>query len=426
MSALAVLALAGPAQAKYKVLYSFCSLTDCSDGYGPNYGLVADAAGNLFGTTGSGGANGGGTVFELVKAGKHWTESVLYSFCSQTNCADGRSPLGPLIMDTSGNLYGVTTERGAHDSGNVFELAKGPHHTWSLAVLHSFCTVQQPTCADGSAFPSGLSYLGRESGAPYDGTSPLYGATSSGGDYGSGTVYSLTRGKHKSWLQTVLYSFCAAGLPCPDGAAPMSTLVVRDASTIFGTTVDGGTVDASQGGVAFKLVADGDKWDESTLYTFCSQPDCTDGFYPSGPLTLDASGSLLGMTVYGGADITRCKDGSDCGVIYKIAPDGSESTLYRFCALANCADGTGPEGGVAVDENGVLYGLTLGVDGPGTLFRFDGALEVLHTFCSKTNCADGDQPYNVTLIRDAAGNFFGTARDGGANGQGGVVLEWIP
>jgi hypothetical protein len=143
-------------------------------------------------------------------------------------------------------------------------------------------------------------------------------------------------------------------------------------------------------------------------------------------LTSDGNGNLFGMTTNNGSTISRCLDGDFCGAIYEVSAGGAESTLYRFCTLPGCADGTGPQGGLTIDKTGRLYGVTLGVDGPGTLFSFKNSLKVLHTFCGTGDCTSGSQPADVTLVRDPAGDFLGTARAGGANGTGGVVFEWVP
>src|ERR1700690_542278 len=99
------------------VLYSFCPGTDCTDGYGPEAGLIQDAAGNLYGTTVGGGANGFGTIFKVDPSGQ---ETVLYSFCSALNCADGSNPRDGLIQDTSGNFYGTTPMGGTNNKGTIF------------------------------------------------------------------------------------------------------------------------------------------------------------------------------------------------------------------------------------------------------------------------------------------------------------------
>jgi len=420
--ALAASAFANPAEAKYKVIYNFCSQANCTDGRGPNFGLIVDQAGNFYGTTGAGGAAGGGVVFELVKKKHGWGEKVLYSFCSQANCGDGQSPSGPLVMDVSGNLYGTTISRGAHGSGNVFELKKGKGGSWSLNILHSFCS--ENDCADGEGYSSGLSYFGQQSGALYDGTSPLYGTIQAFSASQQGLVYQLVRQGRKGWVENVVYNFCPGGGTCPDGANPLSAVLVDASSNIYGTTGGGGS---AQAGTIFKLSPDGGTWTETVLYSFCSQADCADGSSPEGPLTVDGNGNFFGMTSYGGSTISRCLDNYDCGVIYELAAGGSESTLYRFCAESDCADGAGPQGGITIDETGKLYGVTLGDDSPSTLFSFDGSLKVLHSFCSKDQCTDGYLPYDVTLIRDAAGDLFGTTAAGGTgNLYGGVVFEWIP
>src|SRR5580693_3919170 len=132
------------AASKYKTLYKF---TGGVDGKEPFASLVFDQAGNLYGTTESGGAHGGGTVFKLApNADGSWRESVLYSFCSRTNCVDGEAPFASLIFDQTGNLYGTTKVGGAHGvGGTVFKLAPNADGSWRESVLHSFCSC--PHCS---------------------------------------------------------------------------------------------------------------------------------------------------------------------------------------------------------------------------------------------------------------------------------------
>jgi uncharacterized repeat protein (TIGR03803 family) len=155
-----------------KVLYNFCAQSNCADGATPLAGLIMDGAGNLYGTTKGGGANsqsvaGCGTVFELMpNASKTaWTETVLYSFCSQSGCADGFGSDASLIMDRAGNLYGTSDFIGSSVYGVVFELT--PAGTgWKETVLHSFGT------ADGGGPVASLIM---------DGAGNLYGTTLYGG-----------------------------------------------------------------------------------------------------------------------------------------------------------------------------------------------------------------------------------------------------
>ncbi|HEY1941362.1 MAG TPA: choice-of-anchor tandem repeat GloVer-containing protein, partial [Roseiarcus sp.] len=169
-------------------LHDFCSQASCADGSAPLGALVADSAGNLYGTAVKGGADGHGTVFELLK--KSETDHryrVLYSFCQKTNCADGDQPASTLILDTAGNLYGTTVVGGA-GHGLVFELSTGARPR--LQVLQAFC--RQTGCADGDIPGAPLTYAGADTGALYDGVSPLYGTTNAGGAHHNGAVFQLT------------------------------------------------------------------------------------------------------------------------------------------------------------------------------------------------------------------------------------------
>jgi uncharacterized repeat protein (TIGR03803 family) len=224
-------------EGKYVVLYSFCAQNNCVDGANPFAGLVFDPKGNLYGTTARGGAyNSSGVVFKITPQGK---ETVLYSFCAQTNCVDGFTPVAGLIFDSNGNLYGTTEGGGtASGYGTVFKLTpKGRE-----SVLYSFCI--QSYCPDG-AFPM--------AGVVRDQKGNLYGTTPQGGGYNfycfdeCGLVFKVSpKGK-----ETVLHIFCTeGGSNCTDGEDPEAGLVFDGKGNLYGTTYNGG---AHGGGVVFKL-----------------------------------------------------------------------------------------------------------------------------------------------------------------------------
>jgi uncharacterized repeat protein (TIGR03803 family) len=224
------------------VLYSFCLLPNCSDGAGPMAGLIADNHGALYGTTAGGGAAGLGTVFKLTPPAKGqtaWTGTVLYSFCSLSNCGDGASPLAGLIADNHGALYGTTTGGGTgvgnNGQGIVFKLtppAKG-QTAWTETVLYIF-----KGGSDGATPYAGL--IADNHGA-------LYGTTRLGGTGSDGTVFKLTppaKGQ-TAWTETVLHSFTGS-----DGRNPFAGLIADNWAALYGTTVLGG---ASDYGTVFKL-----------------------------------------------------------------------------------------------------------------------------------------------------------------------------
>lgn len=416
--AAAALAPAERAQAyTLKTLYSFCLEINCSDGEYPLGGLIMDASGNLFGMTGTGGVRGGGTVFELVppSGGKGWKYRVLYNFCSN-DCAEGVEPNGSaLVIDTAGNIYGTTFTGGSEDLGTVFKLT--PDATgkrWAHTILYNFCT-RNSACSDGFYPSSGLTYAGEATGAFYDGVSPLYGTTQGGGKHLRGVAYSLAPNAHGKWIEKTLYAFCKeGGSACTDGSDPYG-LTVDGSGNLVG--VAGGGI--ANNGIAFRLTpVVGERfWTETVLHTFCSQANCADGADPN-PMIVDGTGNLIGLA-YGGGN-TDCNDG--CGLIFKIAPDGTESVLYDFCSLSNCKDGSYPYSTLTPDQNGNLLGTAGGggANDRGVVFEFDGStLQVLYSFCSETNCSDGSYPRGGLLL-DAANDLFGLTAGGGKTNNGSV------
>jgi uncharacterized repeat protein (TIGR03803 family) len=244
------------ADATLTTLYSFCAQTNCADGAEPFAGLIADAAGNLFGTTAFAGANDGGTVFEIAKTASGYASAAttLYSFCAQTNsqgvCTDGQQPVAGLIADAAGNLFGTTEVGGAHGGGGtVFELAKTASGYASTAtVLYSFCaqTNSQGVCTDGQQPAAGLIA---------DAAGNLFGTTAFGGANGGGTVFELAKtASGYASAATVLYSFCAQ-TNCTDGATPVAGLIADGAGNLFGTTQLGGG--ANNQGTVFELGGSG-------------------------------------------------------------------------------------------------------------------------------------------------------------------------
>jgi uncharacterized repeat protein (TIGR03803 family) len=384
----------------YRVLYGFKGQPD---GALPIAGVIRDQNGNLYGTTQLGGTGtcsgnfpGCGTVFSVDPNGK---ETVLYGFAGHPT--DGESPRGALVRDATGNLYGTTYEGGTSGFGTVFELDSSGKET----VLYNF------TGGAGGSFPLGSLIQ--------DANGNLYG-TSSGNStncaIGCGTVFKLdTAGKF-----TVLHAFMG-----PDGDAPLAGLTMDAAGNLYGTTSRGGTSCNGGCGVVFKLDPSGK---ETVLHSFKDFPD---GAFPVGDLTRDAKGNLYGTTSGGGFNHRYCNFG--CGTIFKLAPTGKETVLYRFPALST---GVHPSGSVILDPAGNLYGTTdaggdtkfCGQVGCGVVFKLSKTAKL--TILRKFSPGSGSHP-TPTLVRDASGTLYGTA-DGGGSGNGrdaygcGVVFKLTP
>jgi uncharacterized repeat protein (TIGR03803 family) len=413
------------ASAKLKTLHSFCKYFDgfCRDGGYATGPLVMDSAGNLFGTARDG-VNRGGVAYGLVhEAAKSKLKyKVLRNFCADLDCADGSNP-APLIIDTTGNLYGVTSDGGTHAAGVFFELVRSDSGTgWKYTVLYNLCAGREGGCADGGRPFTQLTYAGAENGQPYDGVSPLYGGGVYGGKYFQGTVFSLQR-VNGGWRAKSIYDFCKDPA-CPDGWFPTS-LLPDGAGNLIGITGYGGGGQYGFG-VAFKLTPSSlhPKWDQSVLHRFCSQASCADGGRPYG-IAIDSAGNIFGTTSEGGSG---CASNAGCGLIYEITSGGSESTIYQFCSQRKCRDGYAPSGPLLIGSDGSLIGTT-GFGGSfnrGTLFKWSaGTFQRLYAFCQKANCTDGAYP-GGGLLKDLSGSLFGTTSYGGANpgpyGDGGGTV----
>lgn len=399
----------------FERIHFFCHSDGCPDGQFPTGALVRDQSGNLFGTTVFGGLYGFGTVFEMSPGEKAWKYKVLYSFCPEANCADGKFPAGGVIVDAAGNLYGTASGGGgALNAGVLFELVN-TGGTLTMRTLHDFCSEGGGNCTDGFA-PGSLTYAGASAGLPYDGASPLYGTTSQGG-LGSGTAFAYEQRQHgrKHVLHT-LHRFCARS-GCADGSTP-NGLTLDGSGNLFGTTHSRG----GGGGTLFEIGADGRF---SLLHTFCSAANCADGVEPHSGVHIDAAGNLFGTTYIGGAQ--------NSGVVYELRTDrgaAQYSVLHDFCSFADCADGSHPQAGVIADAGGNLYGVTTeggGINGTGfqgALYELNDTYTVLHTFAQKTHGQDGNNPSGGLLL-DPQGTFYGTTQNGGRF-LGGTVFALTP
>jgi uncharacterized repeat protein (TIGR03803 family) len=400
MAALAIFAAAllmtstwAAAQLQEKVLYNFGG---SPDGAAP-HGLIIDVAGNLYGTTSTGGTYFNGTVFELTPgADGSWIEKVLYSF---GNYPDGSLPSSSLVFDAAGNLYGTTYQGGANNVGTVFELTSGPGGSWTKKLLHSFGNYP-----DGSLPSSSL---------VFDAAGNLYGTTASGGHNGMGTVFELMPDGSGGWTELVLHSFNN-----PDGGFPYAGLIFDTAGNLYGTTSLGGTYAY---GTVFELTPTiGGSWIETVLYSFGGG---TDGDGPLAGLIFDAAGNLYSTTLRGGT--------YNYGTVFELTPIAgggwTEKLLHSF--IYDGTDGNLPYAGLIFDAAGNLYGTTVngGTYQAGTVFELTPTAngnwteQVLHNFGSGT---DGSLPY-AGLITDATGNLYGTTNSGGSNNYG-TVFEFIP
>jgi uncharacterized repeat protein (TIGR03803 family) len=371
---LAVLGAVPGTSQTLSVLYSFSGGTDGQ--YGNGY-LIRDSAGNLYGTTSSGGSYGQGTVFKLTPSGQ---ESVLHSF---SGSPDGAVPHWGLIRDGKGNLYGVTDGGGDSNCGFsggcgiVFKLDSKGNET----ILYSF--------------PGGNAGVSPTGAVVRDSSGNLYGLTQLGGSLNGGIVFKLDQ--HNN--ETVIHNFAGTDAG-PDGAFPEGSLIRDSAGNLYGTTSYGG---ASGWGTVFKVSANGT---ETILYSFRGG---TGGAVPSWGVIRDAAGNLYGTTFLEGA--------YDGGVVFKIDSTDKETVLYPFGASGNY-DGSPPDGGLIRDASGNLYGVAErgGEYAWGTIYKLDpaGTEAILYSFTGGT---DGKYPIG-SLIRDSAGNLYGATNQGGAYGWG--------
>jgi uncharacterized repeat protein (TIGR03803 family) len=400
-----------------KVVYSF---QGPPDGILPQAGLVADAAGNLYGTTINGGASNCGTVFELSPPstpGGPWTEKILYSF--PLKVIGSANPAGTLIFDKHGNIFGTGYGGGVGNNyGSVFELSP-------------------PSVAGGDWIETDIWIF--NNGVKNDGEYPLdklvmdangnlYGNTPSGGAHGDGMVFELIppSTSDAQWRERILYHF---GAVTNDGVAPIGDLFLRD-GVLYGTTVLGGKLD---GGTVFQLVGKPGLWTQTILYNFALGDD------PVGGLVADGTGNFYGTT-RGGGNSTNCPVG--CGTIYELSPPAAagdpwqENTLYVF---NKNGDGALPLGTLWRDKLGDLYGTANqgGINGSnlGTVFKLkppaiSGAawtFVALHSFRGAT-FGDGANPYGALILVNGA--FYGTTDNGGERytetRTGGAVYSIVP
>jgi uncharacterized repeat protein (TIGR03803 family) len=328
------------------VLYSF---QGGDDGAYPNGGLVPDASGDLYGTTGGAGAHGSGTAFELSPGTDGWMETTIFSFCpkiGKSGCKDGGGTQAGLARDATGDLYGTKRGGGGY-GGAVFELAPSSG-SWEETMLHTFGVKK----GDGD---------GPFASLILDSAGNLYGTTFGGGNQcGSsscGTVYELMPDSGGKWKETVLHRFDNHG---KDGITPGAGALLMDGSgNLYGTTAGGGCC----AGVVYKLTPEGEgRWKETILYEFQVGGS---GYEPNAGVVMDKAGNLYGTTDEGGGP-------NGCGVIYKLAPAGKYKWKYSVLhTFGKGHDGCEPEGNLVLDQKDNLYGGTVlgGAHGYGMVFE---------------------------------------------------------
>jgi uncharacterized repeat protein (TIGR03803 family) len=318
---------------KHRVLYRFCADSGCTDGqFASKNGVIFDKAGNLYGVTSWGGTRSqSGVAYELSPSKSGWTETVIHTFDTVDN-TDGQSPIGNLVFDKAGNLYGVTQFGGAMGgtTGTVFALAGGKE-----TILYTFTGK-----ADG-AYPSAGSLA-------LDGKGNLFGTTKADGQWGFGTVFRLG----SSGL-TTLYSFTSVT------GGTTSPVVLDAAGNLYGTT-DG--LNNYGEGTVFKLSHSASGWNFHILLAFNLTKN---GAYPSG--VVFHQGDLWGVT--DGYDFS-CNLG--CGTVYKLSPANGHWTHTVVYHFKSTNDGRYPSGPLIFDGQGNVYGTTYkdsSQQGAGTVFE---------------------------------------------------------
>jgi uncharacterized repeat protein (TIGR03803 family) len=339
----------------------------------------------------------------MTKLGALKKMSAVFLFCAATaitvqaqtfttlvnfNGVSGAKPLDAIIQGTDGNFYGTTHAGGTASAciggcGTVFQMTSA-----GALTTRSFDSI------DG-ARPFGSLIQATDGN--------FYGTTAMGGNERDGTVFQMTS----------TGALATRSLDSTDGSRPYAGLIQAADGNFYGTTDIGGAIGL---GTVFRVTSRGKL---TTLYSFCSQRNCTDGQEPAAGLVQATDGNFYGTTNEGG---TTGFNGA--GTVFKITPEGALTTLYNFCSQPGCADGLNPTAGLIQAADGNFYGTTGdgGAIGYGTVFEITpgGTLTTLHSF----GVVDGDHPY-AGLVQGTDGNFYGTTFLGGPNGQG-TVFEITP
>lgn len=327
----------------HSVLYSF---TGGADGGQPYKGVTLDAQGNLYGTAVVGGTGGVcveagcGVVYKLTETGGVWTQSVIYNF---TGGNDGYGPGSGLTFDTNGNLYGMTPVGGASGQGVIFQLHPLSGGALKFNLVHTFTGG-----TDGGTGSAGRLIL--------DAVGTLYGVATAGGTNGKGTAFKITPGSDGSWTFQTLYAFKGQ----PDAGFPYGGLAFDTAGNLYGTTYYDG---ANGLGSVYKLTNKNGKWSESVLYSFKGG---SDGSSSISNVVFDALGNLYGTTSEGGA-------GCSCGVIFELTPGQNgkwqEKVAYRF---QGSPDAGFAYNGMVSSASGRFYGATVhgGATNDGVVYQF--------------------------------------------------------
>ncbi len=451
-----------------QVLYSFTGSTTNGDGQNPIFGLTFDAAGNLYGTTEAGGVPQVGTVFELTRAGGVWTEKLVYTFSNNTT--DGRNPVGGVVFDAAGNLYGTTTAGGVNSFqqyGVVFEIANvvtaapqfsPPGGAYSSAQT---VTISSPTAnstvyytINGSTSPT--QYTGpvkvsaSETITAYAISALLPQSQAAVANYQIGGVaatpwFSPPAGTYTQ-AQLVTITDAAPGATIyytTDGSNPTtsspqytSPISVTATETIKALAVASGYSNSAIATAKY-TISPIIPATEKVLYNFGAITN--DGGVPLASLVRDGSGNLYGTTRFGGPNqITYGVNTVTAGTVFELSPGTggtwTEKILYNFGASSS--DGALPIADLVLDSKGNLYGTTIagGAYGLGTVFELSPGTggtwteKILYSF--GVSLADGKIP-EAGVIFDSKGNLYGTTSVGGTTdttygGGYGTVFELSP
>jgi uncharacterized repeat protein (TIGR03803 family) len=386
----------------FEVLHNFG--VAAGDGNEPYSPLTADPAGNLYGTTSTGGAHGLGTVYRLSpNASGGYNETILYSF--KGGSADGAFPHAPLFRDAAGNFYSTTVSGGVTAAvctegagvspgcGVVFKLSPTGTGQWTETVLHRF------TGSDGGNSFSGL---------VRDKAGNFYGATFVGGSHGVGVVFKLSL-TSSGWKEMVLHNFAGG----TDGAQPFidcATLALDSNGHIFGSTYKGGSANA---GTVFELTRQtSGAWTEKILYTFQGGTDGNGAF--SGVI-VDQSGNVYGTTLEGGTH--------NYGTVFVLtaAHGFAKTTLHNFDSFTDPAKGF--PNALVFDASGNLWGTTEYVP-----FELTPTTSGWNETVFWGGPLNGDGPIFCPLLLDSKGNLYGVTLWGGQAGSttGGVAFKITP